>query len=64
MNAQERVRGTFSVMEIDPGFLKIWYAWLKWMGDVPYWDPYGAAVTLVICGFGLGFFLWKMLHDQ
>lgn len=60
---RETVPGTLIVMQIDPSFLKIWYAWVKWMDQVPYWDPYGAAATLVICGFALGFFFWKMLHE-
>lgn len=60
----EPENGDVSAMQIDPTFVKIWYAWVKWMDQLPYWDPYGAAAALIVCGFALGYFFWKVLHEE
>jgi len=49
-------------MQIDPSLIKLWHAWLGWWSDVPYWDPYGGALALLLTGFVSGYIIYRVLH--
>jgi hypothetical protein len=51
-------------LNVDPSFYKLWRAWVGWLKDMPYWDPYGAAFTLILAGIVSGYFLWKLLNNE
>jgi hypothetical protein len=49
---------------IDPSFLKIWHAWVSWWSQIPYWDPYGAAFTLLFVGFASGYVVFRFVNEK
>ena len=46
---------------IDPSLQKLWHAWASFGHEYPYWDPYGAAMTLVLGGILLGLLIYRLV---
>lgn len=49
---------------VDPSFVKLWRVWVNWFDNLPFWDPYGAAVTLLLTGLVSGYLLWRMIDES
>ena len=53
-----------SQLQVEPSYIKLWRFWSEWFDGLPFWDPWGAAIALVLAGFTSGYFFWKMMNQD
>ena len=50
-------------MHSDPHVNKIWQTWIDLHNTVPFWDPWGAAITLFLSGMVAGYGTYKAIYE-